>query len=78
MNDKLHTTPRIKWHRVGEPGEGFYASDCGRFEINAVYLGRVRPQGYVVVDLQTGARRTTYFGLADAKAKALSLLTPTP
>lgn len=57
---------KIKWVRV-EEGESFYASTCKRFELIPLYLGRVRPQGFKVIDNVTGASKVTYCGLKWAK-----------
>ena len=48
---------KVKW--VKEPDEPFYHSLDGRFEINPLFLGRERPQGWEVVDWESTS--STYF-----------------
>jgi len=57
---------KLKWNKP-EADESFYESVCGRFEISPLYLGRCKPQGYVVWDKKTGIRKRTYNGLKWAK-----------
>jgi len=67
------TTPKIKWVKL-DPDESYYESADKRFELNPLYLGRVRPQGWEVIDRQTGERRRIYWPLRDAKEAAQEML----
>ncbi len=57
---------RIKWVKV-DTDESYYQSADGRFELNPLYCGRVRPQGWEVVDNITKQKHRCYFSLKDAK-----------
>lgn len=60
---------KIKWIKL-EPDESYYESACKRFSINPLHLGRVRPQGWELVDNTTKKRVCTYCGLKWAKQMA--------
>lgn len=66
----------IKW--VKEADEPFYVSACGRFEINPLFNGRTRPQGWQVVDTSTKESVRTWHGISAAKKIAAKMLNPEP
>lgn len=68
---------KIKWIKL-EPDESYYESKCKRFEINPLYNGRVRPQGWEVVDTKTNKRVTCWYGLKWAKDMAQEMLEKNP
>ena len=60
----------MKWIYGGE--NGFWKSDCGRFEITPLYWGRVNPQEYEMKDKETGLL------IKNESVRALKLLADYP
>lgn len=56
---------KLKW--IKEEDEPYYVSKCGRFNIDALYLGGSRPQGWEIIDHKTNKHRKTYCDLDHAK-----------